>query len=77
MASSIVLKGGFVIGTLSFSTYLARTSTSRLTVRPGAAAPSVVRSSVSGISDTSKAWSSTAETVRDTPSTAIEPFWTT
>ena len=55
MASSIVLKGGFVIGRLSFSTYLASTSTSRLTAGPGAAAPSVVRSSVSGMSDTSKA----------------------
>jgi hypothetical protein len=64
-------------GTLSFSTYFASTSTSRLTVRPGAAAPSVVRSSVSGISDTSNPSSSTAETVSDTPSTAIEPFSTT
>ena len=61
----------------SFSTYLASTSTSRLTVLPGAAAPSVVRSSVSGMSETSNASPSTAETVRDTPSTAIEPFSTT
>ena len=77
MASSIELNGRVRHRTLSFSTYLASTSTSRLTVRPGAAAPSVVRSSVSGISDTSNAWSSTPETVSDTPSTAIEPFWTT
>ena len=36
----------------SFSTYLASTSTSRLTGVPGAAAPRFVRSRVSGISDT-------------------------
>src|SRR6185295_15270938 len=62
---------------VSFSTYFASTSTSRFTVRPGAAAPSVVRSSVSGMRETSNARSSTPETVRDTPSTAIEPFSTT
>ena len=45
----------------SFSTYLASTSTSRLTGLPGAAAPSVVRSSVSGISETSKRSSSTRD----------------
>ncbi len=61
----------------SFSTYLASTSTSRFTVLPGTASPSVVRSSVSGISETSKAWSSTALTVSETPSTAIDPFSTT
>ena len=38
----------------SFSTYLASTSTSRLTGVPGAAAPRFVRSSVSGMSETSK-----------------------
>ena len=54
IASSMVLNGGFVTALTAFSTYLASTSTSRFTVRPGAAAPSVVRSSVSGISDTSK-----------------------
>src|SRR5829696_369003 len=64
-------------GTFSFSTYFARTSASRLTVRPGAASPSVVRSSVSGISDTSNASSSTLATVSDTPSTAIDPLRTT
>ena len=62
---------------LSFSTYLASTSTSRFTGRPGAAAPSVVCLSVSGMSDTSKPSSSTLETVRDTPSTAIDPLSTT
>ena len=61
----------------SFSTYLASTSTSRLTDRPGAAAPRLVRSSVSGISETEKPSPSTSATVSDTPSTAIEPFSTT
>src|SRR3712207_5408635 len=61
----------------SLSTYFARTSTSRLTVAPGAAAPSVVRSSVSGMSETSNASSSSALTVSEMPSTAIEPFSTT
>ncbi len=61
----------------SFSTYLAIRSTSRLTARPGAARPSVVRSSVSGMSDTAKPRWSTSVTVRLTPSTAIEPFSTT
>ena len=60
-----------------FSTYLANRSTSRLTARPGAAEPSVVRSRVSGMSETSKPSSSTALTVSETPSTAIEPFSTT
>ena len=45
--------------TASFSTYLASTSTSRFTVAPGSAAPRVVRSSVSGISETANASSST------------------
>src|SRR3954468_6911768 len=52
-------------------------STSRLTGSPFAAAPSVVRSSVSGISDTENQSPSTAATVSETPSTAIEPFSTT
>ena len=57
---------------MSFSTYLASTSTSRFTGRPGATAPSVVRASVSGISETSRARSSTAETVSETPSTVAD-----
>ena len=61
----------------SFSTYLARMSTSRLTGVPGAAAPRLVRSSVSGISETSKEASSMRATVSETPSTVIEPFSTT
>jgi hypothetical protein len=48
-----------------------------LTGVPGAAAPSVVRSSVSGISETEKASSVTSTTVSETPLTAIEPFSTT
>ena len=54
IASSTVANG-VVLESLrltSFSTYLASTSTSRLTGVPGAAAPSFVRSSVSGISET-------------------------
>src|SRR5207244_4297601 len=56
------------------ATYLARTSTSRLTGSPGALAPSVVARSVSGISPTSNQSEPTPVTVSDTPSTAIEPF---
>ena len=41
-------------GAMSRSTCLARMSTSRLTRAPGAGAPEVVRSSVSGISETAK-----------------------
>src|SRR5215210_7867142 len=63
--------------TISFSTYLASTSTSRLTGVPGAAAPRLVRSRVSGISDTENVSAVTLATVRETPSTAIEPFSTT
>ena len=44
---------------------------------PSAAAPRLVRSSVSGMSETSKSSSPTRATVSDTPSTAIEPFSTT
>ncbi len=61
----------------SFSTYFANTSTSRLTTVPGAAPPSVVRCSVSGMSDTSKASPEIALTVSETPFTAMEPFSTT
>ena len=56
--------------------YLASTSTSRLTGCPGAAAPRIVRSSVSGMSETLNQSSPKAATVSDTPSTAIEPFST-
>src|SRR5690606_21293615 len=56
------------------STYLAMTSTSRLTVPPAAVRPRVVSSRVVGIRLTVKAASSTEATVRLTPSTAIEPF---
>ena len=82
MASSIVANGvrtALIERTpcVSFSTYFASTSTSRLTTRPGAADPRVVRSRVSGMSDTLKPSSSTSATVSDTPSTAIEPFSTT
>src|SRR3954453_21765868 len=61
----------------SFSTYLASTSTSRFTGRPTSAVPSVVRSSVSGMRETENESWSIADTVSDTPSTAIEPFSTT
>ena len=53
--------------------YLATTSTSRLTLPPCSSDPSVVRSSVSGINETSNVSSPRPETVRLTPSTAIEP----
>jgi hypothetical protein len=61
----------------SFSTYFATTSTSRFIRAPAAAPPSVVRASVSGMSETSKPSSSIRATVSDTPSSAIEPLWTT
>src|SRR6185436_194646 len=61
----------------SFSTCFAITSTSRLTGRPGLPLPSVVRSRVSGISETENPVSSTSVTVRLTPSTVTEPFLTT
>src|SRR5439155_3975635 len=60
----------------SRSTYFASTSTSRFTGSPGSTRPSVVTSSVCGIRATVKRWSSTAATVRLTPSTATEPFST-
>ena len=47
------------------------------TVWPVSAAPRIVRSSVSGISETCSQSSPSPETVNDTPSTAIEPFCTT
>ena len=61
----------------SFSTYLAITSTSRLTVSPGSLTPSVVRLSVSGMRLTSNQSSPIAETVRLMPSTAMEPLCAT
>ena len=62
---------------VSRSTYLATTSTSRLTVSPGARTPSVVCAKVVGINATVKASGATSTTVSETPSTAIEPFSTT
>ena len=59
------------------STYLAMTSTSRLTRSPGPLRPSVVTSAVWGMTATVKPSSSTSTTVRLTPSTVIEPFSTT
>jgi hypothetical protein len=59
------------------STYLASTSTSRLTRSPTDAEPSVVSSRVVGMSETVKESPSTPTTVRLTPSTVIEPFSTT
>ena len=80
IASSIVANGLFTVVTvLSFpgisrSTYLASTSTSRLTVVPGSARPRLVRSSVSGISETVNDRSSRSATVSETPSTVIDPL---
>src|SRR3954464_8444504 len=68
---------GFPRRLTSFSRYLARMSTSRLTGVPGSALPRLVRCSVSGMSDTSKEPSSIRATVSETPSTVIEPFSTT
>ena len=64
------------------STYLAITSTSRLTWLPGCSRPSVVSSSVVGIRLTSNHGSGPAvppspDTVRLTPSTVTEPLSTT
>src|SRR6185437_9221124 len=61
----------------SFSTYFATTSTSRLTGSPTPLAPSVVSFSVVGMSPTPNDSSVTCVTVRDTPSTVIDPFSTT
>src|SRR5690606_14067081 len=60
-----------------FSTYLATMSTSRLTSSPTARRPSVVSRNVVGINPTSNQSSPIPVTVRETPSTAIEPFSTT
>src|SRR5699024_2345463 len=60
-----------------FSRYLASTSTSMLTVDPGLRKPRVVRARVSGISPMVTVSSSTAATVRLTPSTASDPRATT
>ena len=62
---------------LSFSTYLARMSTSRLTVRPGRGGAQ--RRALERLGDQRhlEGLSSTPETVRDTPSTAMDPFSTT
>src|SRR5207244_12558091 len=61
----------------SRSTYFASTSVSRLTLSPAASRPRLVISNVCGISATAKPASSTAATVSETPSTAIDPFSTT
>src|SRR5450631_504488 len=61
----------------SRSTYLAITSTSRLTRSPTPLCPNVVSSSVVGMSETEKVSSVSAETVSETPSMVIEPFSTT
>ena len=84
MASSIVLKAVCcaLIWPPRYGTSVSRrTSPARRPRgsrgRPAFAVPSVVRSSVSGMSETAKVESSTADTVSDTPSMAIEPFSTT
>ncbi len=55
-------------------------STSRFTCVPTGARPSVVSSRVVGISETSnqsRGWAPSPETVREIPSTVIDPFSTT
>src|SRR5690606_5717734 len=59
------------------STYLAMTSTSRLTGSPGCLRPSVVRSRVVGMRLTVKKSGPASTTVRLMPSTVMEPFSTT
>src|SRR5690606_39002626 len=54
--------------------YFASTSVSRLTRVPGAAAPSVVTSSVVGMRETPNQSSPTSVTVSETPSTVIAPL---
>src|SRR5262249_37240062 len=76
------LRGGHAFsfpanGDSSRSTYLATTSTSTFQASPGAASPRLVRSSVSGISETSTQVSPRAATVRLTPFRATEPLSTT
>ena len=61
----------------SGSESLARTSTSRLTTSPTDSCPWVVSARVVGMSETSNQSSPTAETVKDVPLTAMEPFSTT
>src|SRR2546423_1334706 len=61
----------------SFSTYLAITSTSRLTGAPISLCPNVVSASVVGIRLTANSRSSTEVTVNEIPSTVIEPLCTT
>ena len=61
----------------SFSTYLASTSTSRLTVRPGRGRSKGRALERLGDQRDVEGVSSTRETVSETPSTAIDPFSTT
>src|SRR5699024_4106593 len=60
-------------GLVSFSTYLATTSTSMFTCSPTPRSPRVVNSSVVGINATANRSPSNAATVSDTPSIAIDP----
>ena len=60
----------------SFSTYLAMTSTSRLTTSPGCLKPNVVRARVSGIRLTVNDSGPTSTTVNEMPSTVMEPLAT-
>ncbi len=59
-----------------FSTYFAITSTSRFTRSPACLKPNVVRARVSGIRLTVNDSGSTSTTVREMPSTVIDPFGT-
>src|SRR5947209_17882895 len=70
----IVLPGQCIT---SFSRYLARISTSRLTIAPGFRRPEAVFIWVYGISDTPNPPASTAVTVSLAPSLAMKPFSTT
>src|SRR5262249_49934967 len=60
-------------GASNRSTSSATTSLSTFTLPPGAARPRLVRSRVSGISDTSTQSPPSSATVRLTPSSVIEP----
>src|SRR4029078_3448847 len=60
----------------SRSTCLAMTSASRFTRSPGCRKPRVVRARVSGIRETVNPSARTSTTVREIPSTVIEPFGT-
>src|SRR5204862_7562054 len=55
-----------LVGHDAFTAYFASISTSRLTGSPSTAEPHVVRSSVSGMSETVNAWPSTPTTVSET-----------